>query len=506
MSQDNITCPNCSHSFALTAAMSSSIEAALKSKYETQVQARVREINEAAAARDAQAQAKERDLEAQRKSLEAEAAASRERNNTIIEQERVKITREAQAKAQEDAKLKVTSLETKMLTLEREAGVRERAAIEAQEAARVKQRELEERERNITLDVEAKVRSQRGEIEKRALEQATARAAELSAAEREAMQLQLQSAQEKISKSQQAELEMRRRAAALEEEKRDFELQKQRELDAERAAIAEKAYNRASDEQRLKVAEKDKLIADLTRQSDEMKRKLEQGSQQLQGEVQELDLEATLRTAFPRDTIEPVPKGTFGGDAIHRVSAPMGVQLTGNGGTVGTILWESKRTKNWSDLWLAKLRGDQREAKADVCVIVTSVLPKGISSFGQMEGVWVCDLAAAVPLACVLRHALVEISTARQSTLGKQGKMELVYHYLTGPSFRQRVDAIREAFESMREDLETEKKVITKQWAKRAKQIEMVVDNTVGLYGDLQGIAGSAMPEIEGLEMKGLPG
>ncbi len=499
MSQDQITCPQCSHSFALTAAMSSSIETALRAKYEAQVQQRVREVNEQAAAKDAQVQQAQRELEKQKQTLAAERAANDERNAALIEQERIKITAQAKRTAQEDANLKVTSLEAQLLTTRRDAQATEQAALLAQEEARKKQRELEERERNIVSDIDARVRAERVVIEKRALEQAKVEAAQQSAAELEAKDVQLRSAQEKATQLRLAELELRRRNATLEEEKRDFEVQKQRELDAERASIAEKAYNRATDENRLKAAEKDKLISDLTRQSEEMKRKLEQGSQQLQGEVQELDLEATLRCAFPRDNIEPVAKGTFGGDALHLVSGPLGAPI-------GTILWESKRTKNWSDQWLAKLRGDQRDAKAEFCVLVTSVLPKGVSSFAQLEGVWVCDLASAVPLASVLRHALVEISTARQSAQGKQGKMELVYSYLTGPSFRQRVDAIRESFESMREDLDAEKKVITKQWAKRAKQIEMVVDNTVGLYGDLQGIAGSAMPEIQGLEMKGLPG
>lgn len=137
--------------------------------------------------------------------------------------------------------------------------------------------------------------------------------------------------------------------------------------------------------------------------------------------------------------------------------------------------------------------------------IMSATMPKGFDGFVQMEGVWVCDSASAIPLTAVLRFALIEVATARQASEGKQTKMEMVYTYLTGPGFRQRVEAIKEAFENMREDLEAEKKVIQKQWAKRDKQIEAVIANTVGMCGELQGIAGTSMPEIDGLEMRSLP-
>jgi len=190
----------------------------------------------------------------------------------------------------------------------------------------------------------------------------------------------------KLVEAQKAELDLRKQEQSLEDEKREFELEKQRAIDAERAKIQEKAQKDAAEEFRLKTADKDKLISDMQKQVEELKRKAEQGSQQLQGEVQELDLEATLRRAFPRDTIEQVPKGTFGGDVLHRVTGPLG-------NVIGAILWESKRTRAWSDGWLAKLRGDQREAKAEICSVMTTTLPKGIDSFGQMEGVWICDSA-----------------------------------------------------------------------------------------------------------------
>jgi hypothetical protein len=177
----------------------------------------------------------------------------------------------------------------------------------------------------------------------------------------------------------------------------------------------------------------------MQRQIEQLRRKAEQGSQQLQGEVFELELESLLRAKFPQDIIDPVAKGDFGGDALQGIVGPLGQRC-------GSILWELKRTKNWSDAWLPKLRDDQREAKADIALIVSNALPKGTQTFDLIEGVWVSETRCAIPLAIALRQSLIEISAARQAGEGQQTKMELVYQYLTGPGFRHRVEAIVEKF------------------------------------------------------------
>jgi hypothetical protein len=182
---------------------------------------------------------------------------------------------------------------------------------------------------------------------------------------------------------------------------------------------------------------------------------------------------------------------------LHRVISRLGQHC-------GTILWESKRTKNWSDGWLTKLRDDQRTAKAEIAVIVSQALPEGIESFGLVDGVWVTHPGTAIPVAMALRYSLTETAMARKASEGQQTKMEMVYEYLTGSRFRHRVQAVVEAFSSMKEDLEKEKKAIQKQWAKREEQIVRVMEATVGMVGDLQGIAGKSMQEIEGLELKTL--
>jgi hypothetical protein len=178
--------------------------------------------------------------------------------------------------------------------------------------------------------------------------------------------------------------------------------------------------------------------------------------------------------------------------------------VSSSGQTCGAILWESKRTKNWSDGWLVKLREDQRSAKAEIAVLVSQALPKGVETFDVVDGVWITHPRSALPVATVLRNTLLQVNMARQVSEGQQTKTEMVYQYLTGPRFRQRVEAIVEAFSSMQDDLDKERKVIMKQWAKREEQIERVMSSTVGMYGDLQGIAGKSLQEIEGLELKAI--
>lgn len=301
----------------------------------------------------------------------------------------------------------------------------------------------------------------------------------------------------KLAEAQQAQAELLRKQRELDDAKRELDLTVEKRVQQGLSVTREQGRKEAEDELKLRVAEKEHTIASMQKQIEELKRRAEQGSQQLQGEVQELELEGLLSARFPRDTIERVPKGEHGGDVLHRVVGPLGQ-------VCGTILWESKRTKNWSDGWLAKLREDQRSAKAEVAVLVSQALPNGVDSFELLDGVWAAHPRVTIPIATILRQSLVELAMVRQASEGQQTKMEIVYQYLTGARFRQRVQAIVEAFTSMQEDLNGERKAITRQWAKREEQIERVMQATVGMYGDLQGIAGKTMQEIEGLGLTAL--
>lgn len=353
---------------------------------------------------------------------------------------------------------------------------------------------------SLDEQVAGKLREERGKIaadEARKAKQALQ--TDLDQKSREVTDLQdvLKQRDAKLAEAQQAQADLLRKQRELNDAKREVELTVEKRVQEGLAATREQAKKEAEGELKLKVAEKEQIIASMQKQIEELKRKAEQGSQQLQGEVQELELESLLAARFPRDTIEPIPKGERGGDVLQRVVGPLGQAC-------GTILWESKRTKNWSDGWLGKLREDQRTAKAEIAILVSQALPKEVETFDLVEQVWVVHPRVVIPVATALRQSLVELAMARQASEGQQTKMEMMYEYLTGPRFRQRVHAIVEAFSSRQEDLEREKKAITKQWAKREEQIGRVMQATVGMYGDLQGIAGKTLQEIEGLSLQAI--
>lgn len=297
----------------------------------------------------------------------------------------------------------------------------------------------------------------------------------------------------KLAEAQASQVELLRKQRELDDAKRELEVSVEKRVQEALGAVREQAKKDAESGLRLKVSEKEEQILSMQRQIEELRRRAEQGSQQLQGEVLELELESILGNRFPLDLLEPVAKGDFGGDLLQRVVSPTGQAC-------GAVLWETKRTKNWSDSWLSKLRGDQRNAKAELALLVSEALPKGVESFELIDGVWVTHPRFAVPVATVLRQSLIDLAATRLSNEGQQTKTELVYQYLTGSRFRHRVEAIVERFTEMQEDLNRERKATMRLWAKREAQIQGVIDSTVGMYGDLQGIAGRAMQEIPALE------
>ena len=305
---------------------------------------------------------------------------------------------------------------------------------------------------------------------------------------------QLEEKTKNLKEAQKQEIELRKRQRELVEKEEKLELELSRKIDAERQKIIQKTSLEFEETHRLKDAEKDKQLDDMKRQIDELKRKAEQGSQQMQGEVLELELEESLKDEFPFDVIEPVAKGVKGGDIIQTVK-------TQSGRICGKILWETKRTKNWSESWIQKLKDDQRDAKADLAILASESLPKGLQHFRLISGVWVTDILSAVSLALALRVVLIQVARERVTQVGKKEKMELAYNYLTGQEFRNRVEAIVESFTAMKMDLEAERRAMLKIWAKREKQMERVISNAAGMHGDLQEIAGSSLPAIKMLEL-----
>jgi len=220
----------------------------------------------------------------------------------------------------------------------------------------------------------------------------------------------------------------------------------------------------------------------------------EQGSQKTQGEVLELDLEQALIREFPFDVIESVAPGMKGADIVQVVK-------TQSGRECGKILWETKRTKTWNDQWINKLKGDQRSTKADISVLVSETLPEGFKQFREINGVWVTDITSAVCLSVALRVVLNQVARERALQTGKQEKAELVYSYITSMEFKNRVEPIIEAFRSMKDDLDAERRSMERSWSKREKQIQQVILNIAGMHGDLAGLAGASLPGIKTLEL-----
>ncbi len=381
--------------------------------------------------------------------------------------------------------------------------LRDRVKQELDKKMASREKELQKRSKELETQ-EAQITKAKAEIEEQVNERLKQRSNKLEqeikkrlekdfSLELEDARSQLKEKEQKLEAAKKTELDLRKRERELEEGKKDLELEIARKINAEKAKIEEETTKRISEEHRMKDLEKDKQISDMRLQIDELKRKAEQGSQQLQGEVQELDLEMLLKENYPTDIIEPVPKGMGGADVIQKVYSKAGIYC-------GSIVWESKRSKTWSNNWIEKLKDDQRAVSADLAVLISEVLPKDIKSFDSRDGIWIAEYRAGIPLCTVLREWLIHVERIKTASEGKDEKMEILFKYLTGPQFRQRVEAIIESFKSMQEDLEEEKRISLKRWAKREKYIQRVIANTAGMYGDLQGLIGAPLQNIPALE------
>jgi len=291
--------------------------------------------------------------------------------------------------------------------------------------------------------------------------------------------------------------EMTQLLRQLRREKEEAEMEAQKKLLREEEKIREETKARVEEEHHLKDEEKDKKLNDALKQMEEMKRKMQQGSQQTQGEVLELELENTLKNSFPGDDIKPVAKGIRGADIIQIVRGA-------DGKVYGSIVWEMKNTKNWTEGWVTKLKDDQRTLKANAAVLVSVVLPSEVKNFSayKYNDLWVTERRYIVGLATALRLNLRDVFLAKAASVGKSEKMEVLYGYLSSIEFKQRIEAIVEAFTLLQEDIEKEKRLFAAKWARQEKSIRKVIDQTHGMYGDLQSIMGVALPQIKSLQLE----
>ena len=281
---------------------------------------------------------------------------------------------------------------------------------------------------------------------------------------------------------------------ALKREKEELKIEMKQKLEEHEKKIRIDAQEKAEKEIHLKMEAKDKQLLDTLKELEDAKRKLQQGSQQTQGEVFELEFEELLQKEFPHDKIKPVGKGVKGGDIIQEV-------WDARGNYNGKILWELKNTKTWTEGWIDKLKGDKRAINAEEAVLVSEVMPANLKTAGYREGIWVTQQGFVIGLASALRANLIQLYYAKQAAQGKDEKVEILYSYLSGVEFKHRIEAIIEAFSNMQGDIEKEKRYFSSKWARDEKNIRMVIDNTYGMHGDFKGIMGNTLPTIKGLEV-----
>ncbi len=294
---------------------------------------------------------------------------------------------------------------------------------------------------------------------------------------------------QQLQELQKKELDLLREKSALEEKQKNMEveiekrfLEKRKEIEDSTIKREQELFDLKTKEYKVQMEQQQKLI-------EELKRKSEQGSMQLQGESQELLLEEILKENFPFDLIEEVGKGVEGADCIQ-------VIRNSSGNVCGKIIYESKRTKAWSNNWIDKLKADMRNSGADVAVLVSQTFPKDIEKFGEKNGVWICNFNEVSSVAHLLRNGIIKVFEAQKAQEGKADKMQMLYNYLTGNEFKGQVEAIVEGFMAMKQGIMKERIQMEKIWKEREKQLEKVLISTSGLYGSVKGIAGASIGDI----------
>jgi hypothetical protein len=331
------------------------------------------------------------------------------------------------------------------------------------------------------------------EIKNEALESVQKQVAEKVAKELTDKEDQIQTLKKRVVDAEAEEIKIRKEKRELEDAKQKFEVEKERQLDAEREKIKKEAITEVEEKDRFVIEEYKKQLSDMSKALEEAKRKGAQGSQQLQGEVMELDVENLLIEAFPDDEIVPVGKGQLGGDIIQKVKGK-------SGRVAGVILWETKRA-NWQKTWLSKLREDARKVGATMSVLLSVNLPPDVSDFKLTEGVVVCSYKHALTMAAVLRRFVLHIAVAKQTAENKDENLEMLYEYLQSEAFRHRFEAFAEGVVSMETDLDYERRAMERIWKKREMQIKKMKINVSRMYGELQGVMGSALPDIKILSL-----
>lgn len=499
---ESITCPKCRHSFEPSLVMRERLETDLRKKLETEWRKSLEK--------------KEAQHEIELESKKAELAAAAKAQAALVKKTRD--LEEAARAAEVEIERRVSAEATRVRT-STEKELRERLGRENAEVVRAKEQELAEarakladaakkqlemmrkesalaeRESTLELHIAQQLDSERASLRSKIEQEAQVRYAREAAEKVRAKEQELADANKRLEIAAKTEAELIERAGQLAEMQRRAEAEMQKRVQEDGRKLRESLEKEAAIQKALLEAEHQQRLEQANKTIETLKQKLHQGSQQTQGEAQEVVLAEVITRAFPRDLVEDVAKGVEGADLVQTVRDDAGNEA-------GSILWESKRTKAWSDGWLAKMRDDQRAQGATHAVIVTSVMPAGLAHFGERNGVWICTPAFAVPLGELLRTTLIEIGDARRASEGRTEKMMVLYQYLSGPQFKAHIHSALETYVEMQADLEREQRSIQSMWKRREQQMRRARLSLSAFYGDIRGIAGGHLIEpIEAFEL-----
>ena len=437
-----VKCPNCGKEFSAESAIENDVREKLQKEFQLKT-----------AMQEVEMQKRLGEIEKEKQTVEKWKTEQGDIIKKQLEKERLALKDSLRKEAADEFGNQLKTLQTE----NEEKNIKLKALLQKEFEFVQKERQLQERSEMMEIEMQKKLNEREHEIKLKA----------------------------EAFASQKAEVQLKQKEAEFS--------RRQQELDLEILRKVTDATERVREEEKMKLAEIQKQMENQKSLIEEMRKKSEQGSMQLQGEVQELELESLLKSAFVFDKIEEVGKGIKGADCVQTVNTEFGQQC-------GKIIYESKRTKSFSNEWLTKLKEDMRNTKADLAVIVTEALPRELHRFGMIDGIWVCTFAEVKSLAMVLRDSLIRINAAMQSQENKGDKIHMLYDYLTGNEFHQRVQAIVEGFNTLQDDLNKERKTMLLTWEKRSKQLDKVMMNTIAMYGSVKGIAGGAVQEIKGLE------
>lgn len=440
MVDNTIKCPNCGTKIELTEALTGQIEQSVKAKYVAEAAIKEKQVLEKVEA-----------LKKQEESL---------------------LKRQHSIDAQVDDKLKA-----------------ERARIAEQK------KNLEEKQLQIDEQVAEKLKAQSKDIAETERKKILAEQAEIT----KELHEELEEKNKKISESTKKELELLKKQRQLEEQSEQLELEVERKISEERKKISEEAGKKATEENMLKMREKDDLIKAMQGKIEDLKRKAETGSQERQGEALEEQLQEVLQQEFPFDKFEEIKKGARGADILQVVRNSSGKEC-------GSILWESKNTKDFQKGWIEKLKNDQREASANLAVIMSIALPSEIDSFGIYQDVWVTDYKSVIGLAMALRQSLVNIKRSEIIQANQSSLKDVIYNYITSQEFAMHIKSVVSAYKQMQEDLGSEKRSMQRIWKKRETQINKVMGNVTDIYATIEGLVGSqkVLPDIEPLSLESI--